>query len=110
MVLSGIFLLFTASQHIIEIDKFSFSTYSDELTVKWRQSNFVLEYAFDEGLEVERSIHFNELPNHLQQKYSNLLPQYDQILLEKVFKLGEEPSYEFYCYKNRALTKMEFDD
>lgn len=110
MVLSGIFLLFTSSQHIIQIDKFSFSTHSDELTVKWRQSNFTLEYAFDDGLEVERPIRFKELPPHLQLKYSELIPQYDEILMEKVLKLGEDPSYEFYCYKDMVLTKMEFDE
>ena len=111
MVLSGIFLLVGTTQNIITQDKMSFSTNQyDERTIHWRNSNFVLEFAFDDGLEIERPINTIELPDKLKTKYNELLPQYDKILLEKVFKLASKRSYEFYCYKDKKLTKFEFDE
>lgn len=111
MVVSGIFLLVGTTQNIITQDKMSFSTNQyDERTIHWRNSNFVLEFAFDDGLEIERPINKNELPDKLKTKYHELLPQYDKILLEKVFKLASKRSYEFYCYKDKKLTKFEFDE
>ena len=111
MVVSGIFLLVGTTQNIITQDKMSFSTNQyDERTIHWRNSNFVLEFAFDDGLEIERPINTIELPDKLKTKYNELLPQYDKILLEKVFKLASKRSYEFYCYKDKTLTKFEFDE
>ena len=111
MVVSGIFLLVGTTQNIITQDKLSFSTNQyDERTIHWRNSNFVLEFAIDDGLEIERPINTNELPDKLKTKYNELLPQYDKILLEKVFKLASKRSYEFYCYKDKTLTKFEFDE
>ena len=111
MVVSGIFLLVGTTQNIITQDKMSFSTNQyDERTIHWRNSNFVLEFAFDDGLEIERPINTIELPDKLKTKYNELLPQYDKILLEKVFKLASKRSYEFYCYKDKKLTKFEFDE
>lgn len=111
MVLSGIFLLVGTTQNIITQDKMSFSTNQyNERTIHWRNSNFVLEFAFDDGLEIERPINTSELPDKLKTKYNELLPKYDKILLEKVFKLASKRSYEFYCYKDKKLTKFEFDE
>ena len=111
MVVSGIFLLVGTTQNIITQDKMSFSTNQyNERTIHWRNSNFVLEFAFDDGLEIERPINTIELPDKLKTKYNELLPQYDKILLEKVFKLASKRSYEFYCYKDKTLTKFEFDE
>ena len=111
MVLSGIFLLVGTTQNIITQDKMSFSTNQyNERTIHWRNSNFVLEFAFDDGLEIERPINTNELPDKLKTKYNELLPKYDKILLEKVFKLASKRSYEFYCYKDKKLIKFEFDE
>lgn len=111
MVLSGIFLLVGTTQNIITQDKMSFSTNQyNERTIHWRNNNFVLEFAFDDGLEIERPINTNELPDKLKTKYNELLPKYDKILLEKVFKLASKRSYEFYCYKDKKLTKFEFDE
>lgn len=112
MVLSGVALLITASNQIIKQDRIQLYTTNtdekDETTIKWRQSSFVLEYAWDEGLEVERPITYAELPVTLQAKYDSLMLTSDTIYLERVFKLGEENSYEFYCYKKGALFKQEF--
>lgn len=111
MVVSGIFLLVGTTNSIIKQDKISFSTNQyDERTINWRNSNFVLEFAIDEGLEIERPINFDELPEKFKQKYNRLKPSYDKILLEKVFKVASKRSYEFYCYKDNKLTKYEFDE
>lgn len=109
MVLSGLSLAITSAQHIIQKDKIQFSNTSDETTIKWRESVFVLEFAIDEGLEIERPIQANELPVAIKAEYTSLLPKYDRILLEKVFKLGENDSYEFYCFKDGQLTKLEYE-
>ena len=110
MVVSGIFLLVGTTQNIITQDNISFSTNQyDERTMHWRNSNFVLEFSIDDGLEIERPINTSELPDKLKAKYNELLPQYDKILLEKVFKVASKSSYEFYCYKDKKLTKFEFD-
>lgn len=111
MVVSGIFLLVGTTQNIITQDNISFSTNQyDERTMHWRNSNFVLEFAIDDGLEIERPINTSELPDKLKAKYNELLQQYDKILLEKVFKVASKSSYEFYCYKDNKLTKFEFEE
>ena len=111
MVISGIVLSVSTTQAIVRQDNISFSRNRyDETTMNWRNSNFVLEFAIDDGLEIERQIRPDELPDELKLKYEELQSQYDQILLEKVFRLGSKRSYEFYCYKNNGLTKLEFDE
>jgi len=111
MVISGITLMTGTTQKIIQQDKISFSTTHNssekESVISWRQIDFMIEFAFDDGFEVERSIKADELPQHLKEKYENLKPHYDKIHLEKVFTFRKEPAYEFYCYKNGQLTKFE---
>lgn len=111
MVISGIVLLTSSSEKIINQDKVQIYTVAkgdkNETTLKWRNSDLVLEYALDDGLEIERPIDSSELPENLLQKYNQLLPKYDVIYLEKVFKIGED-GYEFYCIKDKKLTKLEF--
>ena len=110
MVISGFFLLTSASGKIIKQDNLGISENKfAETTIQWRKSNFVLEFAIDDGLEIERPILPDELPEKINLKYMQLLPKYDKIYLEKVFNLGKSPSYEFYCYKNNKLTKLEIE-
>ena len=112
MVISGITLFYTSSQKIINQDNVHISTIEkgdeNQTTLKWRNSDFVLEYSLDGEFEVERPIHPNELPEDLLKKYNELLPNYDKVHIEKVFRIGED-SYEFYCYKGNKLTKLKFD-
>lgn len=111
MVLSGIMLMVGTSGKIIQQDSISVSTTrlnsEIESVISWRQTDFVFEFTFDEGFEVERPIKADELPNHLKEKYTMLKPHYDKIHLEKVFTFNKKPVYEFYCYKNGKLTKFE---
>lgn len=112
MVISGIILLVSTSQKIITQDKISVNTASfankNEATLKWRTTDFSLEFAFDEGFEVERTIKPDELPANILAKYNELIKDYDKIYLEKVFKFDDDLLYEFYCYKNGKLTKFDF--
>jgi uncharacterized protein len=108
MVISGITLFISSSQQILKHDKLTIDYDLNEAKIKWRQSSLDLEYTFDGGFEVEIPIKENELPHNLELKYAALLGEYDQILLEKVFKFGKETSYEFYCFKNDKLTKLDF--
>lgn len=109
MVLSGIILLLGTSDKIIQQDKISFSTNhrnnEAESVLSWRHTDFVIEFAFDDGFEVERPITYNELPKQLKEKHDDLKIKYDKIYLEKVFTFNKEPAYEFYCYKENVLVK-----
>ncbi|TGM11145.1 sulfite exporter TauE/SafE family protein [Leptospira selangorensis] len=114
MVLAGIFLLSSSVNKIIDQDHISVSTSwvirEQETSISWRESNFILEYSWEEGLEIERPILSQELPDQLILKYESMTRTYDRIFLEKVFRFREPISYEFYCYKGSSLTKFEFSE
>ncbi|MEI6948082.1 sulfite exporter TauE/SafE family protein [Paraflavisolibacter sp. H34] len=111
MVFSGILLLVGTTDQILKNDKISFATIHRDneraSVISWRNTNLVVEYALDDGLEVERPIEPGELPGRLQEKYLLLKKNYDAVYLEKVFAFGKKATYEFYCYKNNQLTKFE---
>ena len=113
MVVSGITLLIGTSDKIIKQDKIAFATVQNnvkkESIISWRNTDLVLEYSYNDGLEIERPVHSNELPPHLLRKYNLLLKEYDTIQLEKVFVFKKQPSYEFYCYKNKQLIKLDME-
>lgn len=109
MVLSGILLLIGTSDKIIQQDKISLSTIyktsESESIISWRNTDFIIEFAFNDGFEVERPIKSDELPNIVRKKYNGMKNQYDTIYIEKVFSFGQQPTYEFYCYKNNLMIK-----
>lgn len=107
MVMSGIILFIGTSEKIIQQDKISIISAQKESVISWRNTDFVVEFAFDDGFEIEKPIHPNELPIHLKEKFEILKSQYDTIHLEKVFRFRQEPTFEFYCYKDKKLTKLE---
>ncbi|MFC4685619.1 sulfite exporter TauE/SafE family protein [Epilithonimonas pallida] len=107
MVIAGIALLIGTSDKIIQEDKLGVMIAKSESIISWRSTDFVIEFAFDDGLEIERPIHREELPNYLKTKYDSLKNHYDVIRLEKVFTFRNKPYYEFYCYKDNQLTKFE---
>lgn len=109
MVVSGIFLLVHTSSYVIQHDQFGIGNQRGEMTVSWRQSSFALEFALDDGLEIEQAITYEELPPHLQAKCKEMSSQYDRVLLEKVSKWNTPTSYEFYCYKGETLSKFDFE-
>jgi hypothetical protein len=109
MVVSGIVLLFSTSNLIMKHDKLSEVAGFYEASIKWKESSFDLEYSYSDSLEIERPIQQTELPEKLKLKYQELSEIFDHILLEKVFRLGRNPGYEFYCFKNNKLNKYDFD-
>ncbi|WP_027388556.1 sulfite exporter TauE/SafE family protein [Chryseobacterium gregarium] len=114
MVSAGIILMTGTAEKIIVQDKFSISNIGrnneTETVISWRKTDFVIEFAWDDGIEVERPIQPIELSALLKQKYNHLKKQYDQIHLEKVFTITKKPEYEFYCYKNGQLKKITYLD
>lgn len=112
MVVSGFALMISTSAQIITQDHVSLRSVGlkdeSEIMVHWRESSFSLEYGLDDGLEAEVSIGPEELPASLQPTYAHMLAQYDQVLLEKVYKPGAEVSYEFYAYAGNTLHKSEY--
>lgn len=110
MVVSGSVLLLSTTQQILKHDKLITAAGFHEASFKWRESSFDLEYSYNDGLEIERPIQPTELPATLKLKHQELSPLYDHILLEKVFRLGKQPSYEFYGFKNDVLTKYTFEE
>ena len=110
MVVSGLALLVSTSQLIFKHDKLVTAGRFQEASIKWRDSSFDLEYSYNDGFEVERPIQPSELPATLNLKYQELSTVYEHILLEKIFRLGKQPSYEFYCYKNDVLTKYNVEE
>ncbi|MEO7080270.1 MAG: sulfite exporter TauE/SafE family protein [Flavobacteriales bacterium] len=110
MVVSGLALLLSTSQLILKHDKLVTEAGFQEASMKWRDSSFDLEYSYNDGFEIERPIQPNELPQALSLKYQALSLEFDHILLEKVFRFGRKPMYEFYCYKNDVMTKFELEE
>lgn len=110
MVVSGVILMAGTTRKIIAQDKLSFANirrnHETESIISWRNTDLVVEFAFDDGFEVERPISSKELPGHLRKKYDQLEKQYNHIALEKVFSVLKEPEYELYCYKRGILYKF----
>jgi len=111
MVGSGIVLFYTSSQKIIQQDNIHLTTINkgdeNETTLRWRKSDFTLEYSLDGEFEIERPIQANELPEDLHKKFIELSDQYETIHIEKVFKIGGT-SYELYCINGQKITKLKF--
>ncbi|SDE70897.1 sulfite exporter TauE/SafE family protein [Riemerella columbipharyngis] len=107
MVVSGFILLFNTSGKIIKQDKVSISQINKnnktETQLKWRNSDFSLEYSWNGTLEIERSISAEELSENILKRYENMKSNYDTILIEKVFTFNSEPYYEFYAYKRKEI-------
>ncbi len=109
MVLSGILLLFSSSNLIMKHDKLSKEAGFYAASEKWSANSFDFEYSHGNRLEIEKTIKQTELPDNLKLKFQELSEMFDHILLEKVFRPGRNPAYEFYCFKNNILTKYDFD-
>ncbi|HNM31309.1 MAG TPA: sulfite exporter TauE/SafE family protein [Chitinophagales bacterium] len=111
MAVSGIFLFFSTSHHILMEDKISFGKNRyDETTMNWRNSNFALEFALSDGFEIERQINANELPDKYKRAYDSLQLKYNPIYIEKVYKLGDKRAFEFNCFRGDILYKIEIEE
>jgi len=79
-----------------------------ETKLKWQNSNFALEFTYDEGFELEQVIPFSELSKAQQALVDLKKADATRIVIEVVYSIGET-SYEAYYYKdNNFLSKIEF--
>ncbi|QCX54029.1 sulfite exporter TauE/SafE family protein [Elizabethkingia sp. JS20170427COW] len=111
MVASGIILFAGTLGKIKKEDKIAITTqhYGEKTksVISWKNTYWVLEYSASEGLEIEKPIQSNELPQHLKEKYSILSQQYEEVRIERVFSFRKKAEHEFYCYKNNTVTKLK---
>ncbi len=111
MVISGIVLLTSSVQNIIQQKKLCFETeIVNGKTIKslnWEEKNFSIELNRENGVSIEKPILVEKLPVHLHTKFNDYNQQFDKVDLEKVFRMGKEPIYEFYGYIGNQLVKVE---
>lgn len=78
-----------------------------ETRLEWRQRNlFALEFGYDEGFELERTVSFAELPPAVQGRVRTLSRGADRVMLEEVFGVGRH-SYELYQVRRGKITQIE---
>jgi len=113
MVFSGVLMLSQSGTKILTDNKgtLSFHPIAEGLETKlqWQQSNFSLEFEYDEGFEFEQTVPINELTASEQHFVYSQQESSDNIVVEKVYGFGKQ-SYEAYYFKNRKLDhKIDFN-
>jgi uncharacterized membrane protein YfcA len=110
MVTSGIFMLVSAGAALYNERQFRFSVYQMdqgmETKMRWKQSNFALEFEYNEGVEMERTISFPDLPVRLQKIVKPLISNADRVVLEEVHAINKH-YYEVYLYQDGKLVKHD---
>ncbi|MCO6149143.1 sulfite exporter TauE/SafE family protein [Flavobacterium sp. NRK1] len=113
MIVSGAFLMSNATSEIVQLNNVKFISETDcdktEWGVVWNDAYFEIEHSAN-SIEFERSILYSDLPFSLQKEYDKIKFLFNEIKLEKVYKLGKAEHYEFYAYKNNKLCKYKFID
>lgn len=113
MVFSGVLMLSQSGTKIISDNKgqLTFQPIAEGLETKlqWQQSNFSLEFEYDEGFEFEQTVPIKELTASEQHLVYSQRKTADNIVVEKVYGIGKQ-SYEAYFFKNSKLNhKIDFD-
>lgn len=85
---------------------FSPITSGVETKLQWRESQFALEFEFDDGFEYEHRIPFADLPVSHQMKVQDLAHGADRVVIEEVFGIGKH-YYEAYIFRHGKLTKFD---
>lgn len=110
MVVSGLIMLINSGFTLYKDPtvQFSIQTAGDKVDskIKWKKTTLFLEFAFQEGFEIERVIELKDLPVHHHKKVSILSKGADQVILEKVYKYKDH-YYELYVYHDTRLTKYK---
>jgi uncharacterized membrane protein YfcA len=113
MVVAGVVLLTSSARDVIATDRLHMHTRllneGGETAVYWRNSALVLEYTWDDGLEIEFPVTYADLPAHLQAKHDSLAAHCDRVQMEIVHRFRRPVDYEFYCSQNGQIQKLEFD-
>lgn len=110
MVISGIALFTGAFNRVVSQKNMAFTLtpISDglETQLQWKQNLFSLEFEYDEGFEVERTIPFVELPPKFQPTAKALIGNSERFLLEEVFGRNKH-YYELYVFTSAGLKKYD---
>lgn len=110
MVASGMTMLVNSGFTLYKDQSIQFSLQKVDdkfdTKIKWKQTMLSMEFAFDQGLEIERVIEFRELPLHYQKRVTELNKNADHMVLEEVYKYKDN-YYELYLYKDAKLTKYK---
>lgn len=108
MVLSGIVMMvnsgFTLHKEKQLAIKINTADHKMETKIKWKETSFAMEFAFDEGFEMERVIQLADLPKADQERVNRMVIGADRVLLEEVYSYRKH-YYEVYIYKNGKLNK-----
>jgi uncharacterized membrane protein YfcA len=113
MVISGISILYTSVSKIALEKNLAVNLYpiqnGMESKFHWSDSDFSIEFVYDEGFEYERIIRLEELPEDKQDFVKEKIYGSDSYAIEEVFGFKEH-SYELYLNKNGKIIKMDFPD
>ena len=112
MAVSGMILLFNTSASIIKSDHPSvhFMPIGNTLETQfaWRSSHIAIELEYDEGLELEQRISYQDLPERLYAAVDPLIKNADEVMYEKVNNL-HGVYYEVYITENGQLNKHDLE-
>lgn len=115
MVISGFVMLFGFFNKVREEKNATLYTtlrnngFNSNLT--WLEDNYVLEFRWNEGFELEKVINYEDLPKHIQKKVDAIDIPHSKRVFEIVYRLSGRISYEVYLldeHLNR-IDKLKFD-
>ncbi len=111
MVLSGTMMLVQSAKDLFSEKPFTAdrNLLAHNQKLKMQYANLELEFTYDEGVEWEKVIPFEELSQEQQCFVENRLPHADQIVIEVVYAVNRKKSFEAYYFKNKKLIdKIDF--
>ncbi|MDJ1503013.1 sulfite exporter TauE/SafE family protein [Xanthocytophaga agilis] len=110
MIISGISLLTGATNRLIDTNhtQISLTPLSDgvQTQVQWKEGTFTLEFEYEEGIEFETKINFEDLPASQRVVASRLSKEADKVLIEEVFGVNKH-YYEVYVFTNGKVVKTD---
>jgi uncharacterized membrane protein YfcA len=110
MVLSGVLLFSGAVTKIISSNNvdLNYSPISGgvETRLQWKQSNFSLEFKYEEGFELEQIVELGTLPDAKRQQVEAFILDADRFVIEEVYAFRKH-YYEVYKWKNGQLIKVD---
>jgi uncharacterized membrane protein YfcA len=112
MVISGFLMLtqsgtnlFTANQAVITTNAKSKGI---ETILKWQNSNFALEFTYNEGFEFEQLISLTDLTESQQKLVLEKNKTADKIIIEAVYEIGSKSFEAYYLKQGKLIDKIDF--
>jgi uncharacterized membrane protein YfcA len=108
MVVSGLVMLAQSGKSALEMNKAELSSRvvaeGAEAKLTWNDAGYSLEFAYDDGFELEQVIPFDSLTAAQKQLIKAQQPVCDKIIVENVYKFGST-SHEAYFFNRQQLVK-----